>query len=309
VTVSTFDIKEWALSNIVGSYVAGDNVRGVCPSCGRPDKFGINYRIGVFNCWRASCGYRGKIAFLVADVTRISLQQARVLVGELDIGASRRVSFFTAAMQPPPQQPVDCPLPATYVSCYDPTTNTYDIPPYLIKRISSTRAVRDMGIGYAYEGRERDRIIIPVTCDAGRAWVARDMTGKAKARYLAPDGNDAAMRRLTMDTPGYVPGGDLVLVEGVFDAMRIYEAGFHARALLGSVLHEQQRPLFFSLPRSTRITVGLDPDVPSTKIKAIARALSIRFALRVVFWPGGDPGSLSVGMIADSLRTAVDLRL
>ena len=150
-----------------------------------------------------------------------------------------------------------------------------------------------MGLAVAMTDREANRVLLPVRCTNGTAWVARDMTGRSKAKYLAPLNSNEDFKHLLIQSPGYVPGGDLLVVEGGFDVARLYEHEMHSWGLLGSTLHNEQLNMFFALPAYTRIMFGLDPNVPRSKIDAMCAKLTIKFSnLFTLDWPQGtDPGS------------------
>lgn len=279
-------VLDWCQRRILNARVHGDNVRGICPWCGVDEKFGVSISKRVFNCWRASCGVRGKFAFLVAKVDNISVSKARESFGEAPV---QRRPGLLSALNREPIEPCFYPLPES-TECWN--GSSFDtLPDYVVGRITNVRGVCDFHLRICLTGRERDRVILPISCPHGDAWVARDMSGKANAKYLAPEGSAEDFRRLVLRTPNYEPGADLVVVEGGWSALRLYEYGLHAWALLGHELHSEQLPLFFALPATTRVVLMLDPDVKSHKVSRAARRLSLKFGsnLRIAALQNGDP--------------------
>lgn len=276
----------------------GINITGVCPRC-KQDKWSINPRLSLHNCWREKCGYSGKLFKLVAEYEGISEAEARAALGKRG-GPGTRTSAVQkfVARKRNQRRRIDMPLPAGYIRCWDGKgTPRLDPCDYLIERCTNLRAVRDMRIGICTSGREYGRIILPVACPNGTAWVGRDYTGRSKEdssypKYLAPKDSATEFKSLMGFSPGYVPGGDLAIVEGQWDVARFYEHELHSASLLGKEIHEEQiRMLWQYLPVDTTIILCLDPEVSAGTIRKIHKALTDKFC-NLLIWekPQYDPG-------------------
>ena len=134
---------------------------------------------------------------------------------------------------------------------------------YLKSRGVPLSAIGEMGIGICKSGRYSSRVIIPVR-EGKRlvGFVARSING-AEPKYLYPSGFKKSQHLFT-----YKPSRRVVVVEGVFDALR-HEG---CVAILGSSLSDVQMAKIISLGPE-RVTVFLDPD-------AFERALEICKKLR-----------------------------
>jgi DNA primase len=137
---------------------------------------------------------------------------------------------------------------------------------YLKERGISFKDIVRWRIGYATKGEYRGRILIPSFNRDGNVnfFVGRSFTGDWM-KYKNPDlSKDIIYNDLFIDWVN-----DIVIVEGVFDAIRID----NAVPILGSTLNEKSK-LFASLARhKPRIYVALDPDAEKKSIKLIIKLL------------------------------------
>src|SRR5690606_12052636 len=146
------------------------------------------------------------------------------------------------------------------------------------------------------------RVFIARVCPAGRAFTARDMSGRPKLKYLNPK---AANQRLLIGWNVTTFGGDLTLVEGPLDAVSCWQCGVPALALGGKNLNDQQKSQLFQLPADTAINVMLDPEEKMAPF-TIARLLSVHFKnIYIVRLPDGiDPGDATPEQMATAIDSA-----
>jgi hypothetical protein len=139
------------------------------------------------------------------------------------------------------------------------------MPRYLLERGVTREQARAHGMGWCDDGPYRGRVIVPVTCAGDRSWIARDATGEARRKFLyptgAPQGRILGLYDLVKPEPEIV-----VLVEGIFDALRLERAGVPCVALLGKTLGRLQRARLLRL-RPRRTVVLLDPDAPEDAVR------------------------------------------
>jgi len=156
---------------------------------------------------------------------------------------------------------------------------------YLINRGLTKRDIDEYEIGFCNEGRYAHRLIFPIKINNRvTGFVARTIIDD-KPKYLYPNSMKKSNQLFNI---GYDTADFYVLVEGIFDAIRVGKRGI---AILGSYLSQGQLDLLLGyLPKSSTIVVMLDSDA---KIKAlkVASKLSSYFNVKIAFLKDGDPGS------------------
>jgi DNA primase len=127
------------------------------------------------------------------------------------------------------------------------------------------------------------------------------MTGELQPKYMNPTGVNH--RRLLFGWQTVEAGGDVVLCEGPLDAIALRQAGFNAVALLGKALLDSKLALLCRLPKTTAVSVMLDPEA---RVEAFDAALALAVHFERIFVAqlpdGTDPGDASV----EAIRAAVD---
>ncbi len=96
--------------------------------------------------------------------------------------------------------------------------------------------------------------------------------------------------------------GDIVLVEGQFDVLKVYQTGLNTAGTIGSYLADiQARKLIELLPRDSKIIIMMDGDVAGKKLTDIAyEKLKEKVPCIKRFVPEGkDPGDLSEKQIIE----------
>ena len=154
---------------------------------------------------------------------------------------------------------------ASLTSASPPRTAAYALK-YLKERGVSHADIVRWKIGYCFDGQYRGRIIIPSFNDDGDAnyFIARSYNGDSY-RYKNPQASkDIVFNELFVDW-----NDDLVVVEGVFDAIR---AG-NAVPILGSTLRTDSRLLRKIVSNDTPVYMALDPDAMAKEHKIIETLL------------------------------------
>lgn len=208
-------------------------------------------------------------------------------------------------------------------------------PPYILKRVGSTKMIMDLGLGWCDSGYYANRLVIPITLHGEVVlFVARAMwkpcnrcKGKGCGRcdyqpykaYLYPKG--AKTGRVLYNYDRARVHEHVALVEGAFDAIRV---GHRGMAVLGSNLSDYQLELLLSSD-ANEISLIYDPDKAGRAAteKSIAKLKPFYKRLRVVTMPDGkDPDFFdrdviwqmihatpllgSRGAMAARVRTALD---
>ncbi len=254
------------LHEALGNYSdKGSELLFTCPSCGHHKrKFSVNLNKNVFKCW--ICDYRGRnIRRAIRRFGSFTQLQAwDAITNRSDL--ERFADLFSNAEHAEEKQKVE--LPEEFISlCTDkvPATGTYALN-YLQKRGVTKQDILKWKIGYCFSGQYKNRVIVPSFDHEGDVsyFIARSYNGDSY-KYKNPKASkDITFNELYIDW-----NKDLVLVEGVFDAL---VAG-NAVPILGSTLRKGSRLLREIVRNDTAIYVALDPDAAAKERKVIKTLL------------------------------------
>jgi len=254
------------LNETLGNHIdKGHELLYTCPSCNHHKrKFSINLDKNVFKCW--ICDYRGRN---IRRVIRrfgsyLQLQKWDSISGRADL--ERFADLFNEDKLERGSQKVQ--LPEEFVSLTSnklPATGRYAMK-YLDSRGVTAADILKWKIGFCFEGEFRNRIIIPSFDEDGDCsyFIARSYTGDSY-KYKNPRASkDIVFNDLFIDW-----NKDLVLVEGVFDAL---VAG-NAVPILGSTLRPGSDLLRKIVRNDTPIYIALDPDAADKERRIIEMLL------------------------------------
>ena len=175
--------------------------------------------------------------------------------------------------------------------------------PYLMERGLAPETVREFGLGYCGKGVMSQRIAIPIHNPAGELvgyagrWPGVPPDGRPK--YRLPDGFKKRVEIYRLDAALHEPAEQpLVIVEGFFDAMRLWQLGVRkCVALMGcSMSLPQEKLLLDHLKPDSRVVVLFDQDEAGNLGREwVLCRLSLRAFVRVVSLakPGGQPDHLT----------------
>jgi DNA primase len=254
------------LNKAIGRYrESGSELLFICPSCDHHKyKLSINLDKNAFKCW--VCDYRGRnIRRLVRRFgTFTQLQKWDEITNRFDI--ERFSELFSEEPIEEVKEQIDFPsefisltskkLPATAKFAYR----------YLQERGLTDDDILHWKIGYCFNGNYRNRVIIPSFDDDGdiNYFVARSHNGDSY-KYKNPRASkDIIFNELFINW-----SDDLVLVEGIFDAIN---AG-NAVPILGSTLRSDSRLLRKIVFNDTPVYIALDPDAADKERKIIKTLL------------------------------------
>jgi DNA primase len=280
----------------------GQQYRGCCPihrGEGR-DAFHAHLEKNVFHCF--ACGAGGNVLDLVAELEQCSAREAALRLQRRYVASGR-----AAALRPSDPgkgklvtekregNPV---LPFTL-------TGLVADHPYISDRGLSPETAFRFGIGYhAGPGIMTGRVAIPIHDEHGLliAYGGRSVDPEPP-RYKFPAGfrKSAVLFNYHRAAAGSV-GGGVVVVEGFFDCMRVYQAGFSSVvALMGAALSRQQADLLAG--RFTEIVLMLDGDSAGQAgaCDAAARLARRRSVRQVTLAPGTQPDQMSSEEIRQAL--------
>jgi len=258
------------LKNTIGPYSrqGKDEYYFFCPFCEHhKKKLAVNLNKNAYHCW--VCDTRGLDLYQVIRKhgSFNDVQRWRVLTNKVEING-----FEDIFKEREEEKEEKIHLPKEFISLANnvPLAGNNAMN-YLRKRGVTKADIVRWKIGYCSEGKYRNRIIIPSFGMTGYAnfFVARSYNGDWM-RYKNPESNrNIIFNELYVDW-----NRDIILVEGVFDAMRAYDIGSPI-PLLGSTLRIESK-LFQSLVRNaTRVFLALDDNTVSDlrKTSAIAESL------------------------------------
>ena len=275
------------LSKVLGrSYMSGDERLYYCPKCKHHKrKMSVNLDKDKFKCW--ICDYAGhSIRRVVKKFGAFSdLQKWDRLSGEVEI--SLFDSLFGDIEQKEENEQVD--MPKEFVSLTGkslPVSSKLALK-YLFDRGVTREDILRWKIGYCSEGEYGGRIIVPSFAETGELnfFVARSYTGHWQ-KYSQPSvSRDIVFNQLYIDWDE-----DLVLVEGVFDAI---VAGSNSIPILGSSLKENSKLFQEIALRDSTVYVALDPDAERKALRLIKNLLQYDIELyKVDIYPYSDVGEM-----------------
>tara|TARA_R100001163_G_scaffold46636_1_gene35050 strand:- start:908 stop:1852 length:945 start_codon:yes stop_codon:yes gene_type:complete len=283
--VKKLNILKQVLGN---SYKVGEEILFHCPKCKHhKKKLSINIEKDVFKCW--ICEYHGRsLRRLVRSYGDYnSKQEWDALGGSVDLN-DFRLDLFGDNEEKYVEEIVD--LPKEFISLAN-----KNLPPQAnaaLRYLKSRNITREdrirWKIGFCHEGEYRGRVIIPSFSKTGRCnyFVSRTYT-EDWMKYKNPGASrDIVFNHLYVDWDA-----DLVIVEGVFDAL---VSGPNTVPILGSTLKEDSQ-LFQEIVRNdTPIYLALDPDAEKKAMRLIKKLLEYDVEVyKIDITPFSDVGEMS----------------
>jgi len=243
----------------------GSEILFHCPKCGHhKSKLSVNISKNVFKCW--VCDYRGRsIRRLIRSYgSYTQLQKWDAIFGREDL--ERFDDLFADRSVERIEQVVD--LPEEFISlCHGniPKTGLY-ARNYLKSRGITDQQILKWKIGYCFSGEYRNRIVVPSFNDDGNVsyFVARSYNGDTY-KYKNP----RASKNIVFNELYVNWNEDLILVEGVFDAIN---AG-NSVPILGSTLRTDSSLIKKIVYNDTPVYIALDPDAAEKERKVIKTLL------------------------------------
>lgn len=289
---------------------------------------------GDFICMK--CDYRGKFVKLYAELEGIDKKEARmrlfraggvreapvtrVRAPERRIGTliekptatlptsgkvpEREEPSTEAAIEPtviPEQEKINTPLPGEFMSCWSGTK--WRIPRYLNERQLSRSVLRTFNVGYCDSGPYSGRIILPIDCPEGKSFTSRAISPDEKLRYKAGAGAGRLLFGWTAALLRAGAGVPLVVCEGPFDALSIFQAGFPAVAMMGKRFKAEQVDMIIQFPADT-VVMMLDGDALKDAIIQAPELGNRTFIAGAL--PAKDANDALMYHGADSIRKAVE---
>lgn len=266
---------------------SADRLSGPCPlhKGTNPTQFRVSASKNCWNCFGA-CGRGGNVIDFVAMREGLTFRDAAVMLQEwfMPDKCSARVAEMPASQsKPTPSSPPSGPPPADKApaaTSSDDDDEAGENPPlsfelkslkqdhpYLGTRGLSEALVKDYGIGFCTKGCLRGYVAIPIRNREGQlvAYIGRwpGDPPEDRPRYKLPKGFKKRLEVFNLDRALKHPTDEpLIVVEGVFDCLRLVQFGYvRAVALLGSTLSQRQEILLREAAgRGGEIALLLDAD-------------------------------------------------
>lgn len=238
----------------------------------------VNLRLGKFHCWK--CGstnsMKGNLPFLIKRYgNQTLLGRYRDVVEGMKNSGLYDLNMFTGSTFAVGEETF-LELPKTFRKIDFSVNRKGKMVDYLLSRKITQETINKFNIGYTTWDEEkpidRCRIIIPSYDENGflNYWVGRDYTGYEKRqKYKNVDGVDKT--GIVFFEDKIVWDADIVLTEGIFDALNIP----NATPLLGKTL-TRDNALFQSLYRkaNANVIIAIDADTEISEVKRIYKQLN-----------------------------------
>jgi DNA primase len=280
-----------------------DQLRGRCPihQGDGLDTFHVNLARNLFHCFACRAG--GNVLDFVAAMERCSVREAALRLQQSGlVGARARVRADTGSPTAAEK------LVTKEMTANPPLRFSLDVDathPYLQQRGVDPGTARQFGIGwFGGEGLMSRRIAIPIHDAAGRlvAYCGRTIDGGAP-RYRFPAGFQKSRVLFNYHRARVTGAGEVIVVEGFFDCLRVHQAGFPCVvALTGVALSAAQRQLLIHAFRQVKLL--LDGDRAGWEAaEPIRRALTPACLVTAVrLGPGIQPDQMSASDIHRAIQ-------
>jgi DNA primase len=245
----------------------GDSLNGPCPihKGSNPTQFRVSTTKNIWNCF-SDCEHGGNTLDFICKMEKCSVHAAALKAIEwFNLDPEAMAAADNKAEPAEPRKFIPAAKPTARPAAAPKAAPESNIPnpalkfrldklershPYLTEqRGLAPETIIDFGIGYCAKGMMADRIAIPihnakgeVVAYAGR-FVGEPPEGAPK--YKLPPGFRKSQELYNIDRAIKQPAEmSLIIVEGFFDAMKLYQHGcYKVVALMGSTLSSAQEEL------------------------------------------------------------------
>jgi DNA primase len=256
-----------------GFFTVGGERLFKCPACKHhKKKMSVNIEKDSFKCW--ICDYKSPTIYRL--VRRFGNYEHRrqweELTGRMDHSADREdlaeiIRNLGKKAEEVPEEFIELPKEFKTLTSKNKPLTAFRPIKYLKSRGLSENDIVKWKIGYCGSGEYEGRIIVPSFNENGdlNYFIARKYTDSFGPNYANPStSKDLVFNELCLNWKD-----DLVLVEGVFDAI----VAENSIPLLGSSIREDSKLFLKIASNNTPLYVALDPDAESKAIKLIEKLL------------------------------------
>lgn len=276
----------------------GDEVQGLCPMhkarTGKEDvhpDWWINSVTGVHFCF--SCGYKGNIYTLVADVKGMDYFDAKDYI---DSSETLPVDVLLRRIRELPQYvPVDEPIEMSEARLAVFTTPP---PIELKKRFLSADAVEQCGVLW---DPKNEAWILPIRDpDSYKLWGWQEKGARGRFFKNQPAG---VKKSKSVFNVSIMTDEPLVIVESPLDAVRLVGLGYNAIATYGAILSEDQAKI---MRRAPQVIAAFDNDQAGKKACEQMLGFARKYGMELKFF---NYAGIDVKDVGDMTETEIKVGL
>jgi DNA primase len=282
---------------------------GSCPIHGGKNStsFQVDTEKNIFNCF-SQCG-GGNILDLVMKIEKCGIREAgEKLADWFELQFERKKKSTGGEPTRPAKatsesavahKPTRVDAPRANPPLERPLRDLNPDHPYLAQRGLTIPTIKTFGIGHCRRGLMRGRIAIPIHDEqgvlvayAGRA--VKEDPSDGTGKYRLPEGFKKSFVLYNLHRAREHVERGLVVVEGFFDCIKVYQSGFaNVVGLMGSTLSDQQEQLLVA--HTDRLALMFDGDDAGNKcLREFYGRLRRRIYLREIHLESGEqPDRLS----------------
>ena len=263
---------------------SGEELRGRCPihQGEGQQSFHVSLTKNAFHCF--SCKARGNVLDFVGAMEKCSVREAAAKIQEWFAVTSNLMPVETKQVSKTEKRETESEVGNKPLNF---ELRGVDLAhPYLAERGITKETAETFGVGlFSGRGSMSGRVVIPIHSERGElvAYAGRAID-ESEPRYKLPVGFHKSHVLFNLHKTG---GEQVIVVEGFFDCMKVWQAGYSSVvALMGSALSEQQERLL--VERFKTITLFLDADEAGRKAaEEIAVRLLRKVHVRILEPPDG----------------------
>lgn len=288
------------LRDILGSHTrTGSEYLFKCVFCNHhKKKLSVNLDKDKFKCW--ICNRAGPNHRLVKRLGTFLQQQTwKELTGVVEISEFEKIIFDQQSAVSDTEEN-NLLLPEEFETLCNKNISLVSTQPlnYLQNRGIDKVDILRWKVGYCPSGKYENRIIVPSLSDEGKLnyFIARTYNKHWRKYLNPPESKDIIFNELMVDWES-----DVVLTEGVFDAIKIE----NSIPLLGSTLRENSKLFQKIIKHDPAIYMALDPDAESKEYEMIESLLKYDIEVyKVDIKPYKDAGEMSKNEFIDRKKKA-----
>lgn len=315
--VSFKEIKEMvSMTDVLNHYglfdklkQKGDYLVGACPihKGKNKNKFHVSLSKNNFNCF-GDCQGGGNILDFVSKMEGVDIRQAGLLLKEwfeIEPGEKKPKKDLPKKAELPKEERVNKPLKFA-LKYLNPEH------PYIKERRLRKETIEEFGLGYCQKGIMAGRIAIPIHNEHGQlvAYIGRwpEDPPEEEPKYKLPAGFHKSLVLYNFHRAiESAKKQGLILVEGVFDCLKVWQAGFpNVSALMGANLSYHQEELILeALAPQGKVLLMFDEDNAGRACRNhVLECLSTKLFVKVISLgkEGLQPDSLTEQEIKEKIQ-------
>lgn len=305
----TFNIQQYLIDNKTefrkaGKNVGSGNVNICCLWCGEGRfHLSISLKKDVFSCW--ICGEKGNYEKLLSKLLNISYIEAKQIINPISDLKKALEDRDTKHVKVEEIKKIKkFELPAYTKPFIKDSVNIWQeiMQDFLIDKYNlAFQDIIDAKLHYCIGGKYRNRIIIPIYVKGKLvSFLARSWDKNSNIKYLNCPNEESLinMKKLVYNLDNITKDQNLIIVEGVFDCIKIKPIFSNVIATLGTEVTQEQKNLIINL-KAKNLLILADNDINNSSTKEKAKELVDYFSaftnskyIEVPF-KGKDPADLT----------------